>query len=55
MRNYILGHIFDLYQKKLAAPFGAANFSLSHFLNVSITTLDQQRQVPYQPRCPRTS
>ena len=42
-------------KKKLAAPFGTANFSLSHFLNVSITILDLQQRVLYQPHYPHTS
>ncbi len=46
--------LFDLHQKKLTMPFGTANLSeIGHRCN--LRALDQQQQVPYQPRCPRTS
>lgn len=41
-------------KKKLTMPFGTANLSeIGHRCN--LRALDQQQQVPYQPRCPRTS
>ena len=43
--------LFDIHQKKLAAPSGTANYLSVSNLKVS----DQQQQEPYQPHCPHTS
>ena len=47
--------LFDLHQKSWLHLSGTANNLIIIGHRCNLRALDQQQQVPYLPRCPRTS